>query len=133
VLERIEEGKGPLIPDFILEPVSSSDFWKILELKRPNEKIVRIFNDNRKGFNSKILEVVQQLREYRDYFENPVYRRRLSDIGITVFRPQLSVIIGRDYGQLTIEEIIKAKADFGNIEITTYEELIEKARQMIWL
>jgi len=130
-LQRDQE--GPLIPDFILEPVNPFDYWKVIDLKLPNDKITKIINDNRKGFNSKILDALHQLREYRDYFDNPVYRERMGDVGITAFKPELSVIVGRDYGNLTMEDVIKARCDLKDLEIITYEELLERVKQSFWL
>lgn len=132
-LRRDEEGKGSLIPDFMLEPVNPFDFWKVVDLKLPNDKIVKIINDNRKGFSSKVLDAIHQLREYRDYFDNHVYRERMGELGITAFKPEVSVIIGRDYGSLTIEDVIKARSDLSGLEVITYTELLERAKRMAWL
>ena len=132
-LARDDEGAGPLVPDFILEPINASDFWKIVELKLPDDKITRIINDNQKGFSAKILHVLQQLRNYRDYFDNPKYRQRMQDIGIYAFKPEVSVIVGKDYGRFSIDEIIRARADFTGLEVITYAELLERARAMCWL
>lgn len=132
-LRRDDEGKGILVPDFILEPVNPTDFWKIIDLKLPNQKIVRTINDNRKGFSAKIQEVIYQLREYRDYFDNPVYRSRMETIGITAFKPEVTVIIGRDYGEFSREEVLKAKLDYKGVEILTYTELLKRVKEMKWL
>ena len=88
-----DEGHGPLIPDFILEPVNQNDFWKIIDLKIPNIDITKSLI-NREGFNSQIMNVLNQLKKYKNYFDNPVYRRRLSEIGINAYKPAVSVIIG---------------------------------------
>jgi len=132
-LHREEEGKGPLIPDFMLEPVNPFDFWKIVDLKLPDEKIVKIINDNRKGFSGKILDALHQLREYRDYFDNSQYRERMGEIGIKAFKPEISVIIGRDYCSLSIEDMIKARCDLEGLNVITYTELLEQAKRMAWL
>jgi hypothetical protein len=132
-LARGDDSLGPLIPDFLLEPINASDFWKIVELKLPTDRIIRVINDNRKGFSAKILQAAQQLRVYKDYFDNPVYRQRMKDIGVEAFKPELSVIIGKDYGGLSIDEIIRTRADFSNLEVMTYTDLLERARAMSWL
>jgi hypothetical protein len=133
-LKREAEGKGDLVPDILLEPVSTSDYWKILDLKRPDVNIARSPGTNRAGFNSRILEALHQLREYREYFENPLYRRQLSDLGITAYKPEISVVIGRDYGGLSVEEVIKAKGDFGQLEVMTYSDLVNQLRNnMMWI
>lgn len=127
-LKRTLEGRGVLIPDVILEPVSPNDFWKIQDLKLPSLKITRSSGTDRQGFNSHVLSAMHQLREYRDYFDNPTYRQQLAELGITAYKPELSVLIGRDYGGLSTDQIIKAKGDFKDLEVMTYSELLSQIR-----
>ncbi|GAB5400646.1 MAG: hypothetical protein Aureis2KO_22310 [Aureisphaera sp.] len=123
--------KGDLIPDFILEPVNKNDFWKIVDLKLPDKRIVKE-RVNREGFNSQIMDALSQLRTYRNYFDNPEYRKLLQQQGIHAYKPELSVIIGQDYGNLSYEEVIEAKEPFKNynFEILTFTDLLEHAHNL---
>src|SRR5262249_46616902 len=129
----VREEKPDLVPDFILEPVSQTDFWKIVELKLPSARMVRRFSANRVTLSAAITEALAQLREYRDYFDDPTSRRQLRELGIHAFKPEICVIIGRDYGNLNVEETLSAKRDFGELEVVTYNELVERAKRMTWL
>lgn len=124
------DDQGPLIPDFILEPVSNYDFWKIVDLKLPDVGITSS-PLNREGFNSQIMKAINQLSKYRSYFDNPKYRKSLSNIGISAYKPTLSVIIGRDYGKLNSTQVIESKEPLNafNFEVVTFNELIEQSKQ----
>lgn len=125
------EDKKPLIPDFILEPILPHDLWKIVELKVPDVRIIKT-PKNRAGFNMEILNAVNQVKEYRNYFNNPVYRQRLKDIGIMAYKPSLSVIIGLDYRNLSNEEVIDTKELFApyGLEVMTFNDLLELAKKL---
>jgi hypothetical protein len=133
VLRREPGGEGDLIPDFILEPVNDSDFWKIVELKRPDETIIKRSNANRIGFSAQLQNALYQLRTYRDYFDNPINRTRMAAFGINAFKPQVSLVIGRDYGGLSAEDVITAKLDYKDLEVLTYSELLNRAKSLRWL
>ena len=57
----------------------------------------------------------------------------MANEGIKAFKPEISVIIGRDYGGLSFDEVIKAKCDFSSLEVITYIELLDRIKSMAWL
>ncbi len=128
-LRRDTTQEGDLIPDFILEPLSRHQFWKLLELKLPNETIVKGEGTNRPGFTAKIHNAHNQLRRYRDFFDDSANRQRAADLGIHAFKPEMSVVIGRNYGGMTLEEVLSARAAIPSLEVITYAELLKQARR----
>lgn len=129
ILKRDEDHS--LIPDFILEPVNQHDFWKIIELKLPQKNITKS-PKNRAGFNQQVCNAINQMKDYRNYFDNPVYRRNMENQGISAYKPMLSLIIGNDYGKLLPSQTIESKIMHAsnNIEIMTYSDLIDQVKQM---
>jgi hypothetical protein len=87
------EEAGPLIPDFLLlDPEVQRA--TIVDLKLPRARLVRR-QKNRDRFSSAVTEARAQLREYRDWFDQPGNRRQLRErVGMEVYRPHLAVIIG---------------------------------------
>lgn len=94
VLER-EPPLGPLIPDFVLEPLEPRGLADVLEIKRPGAKMF-VLKNNRIRYSAAVLEACAQLREYSEYFENQRNRELIHNrYGLLAFRPRLFVIIGR--------------------------------------
>lgn len=128
-LER-DEGKGDLIPDFLLQPITSS-FVDILDLKLPTEKLV-VGIENRKRLSQPVHDAVAQVREYRDYFENSTYRELLNQkYGITSYRPKAIIVIGRKPTEVTEEKMRQIASDIpDHLSIVTYDDLYEKMKMM---
>jgi hypothetical protein len=125
VLQRIE--KGSLIPDFALKPYNEGALCDLLELKLPSAKLVVGKNDRRR-LSAAVMEAVAQLGEYRDYFELPENRNAVEEAyGLRFFRPRMMVVIGKRSEYLDYE-LRKAEAHLPNLTITTYDDLIERAR-----
>jgi hypothetical protein len=66
VLARDQD--GPLIPDFMLEPVDRV-FAEVLDLKLPRVQVV-VGRKNRVRHSAQVTEALAQVREYRSYFED---------------------------------------------------------------
>lgn len=129
VLEREEE--GALIPDFLVQPINN-EFCDIVDLKLPSVPLV-VGKDNRKRFSSAISEAAAQLRTYRDYFDDRARREAVKKrYGITAYRPKLAVVIGRaaDVDPTLYRQI---QSDLQNIQVVTYDDLIEKAKNFMLL
>lgn len=125
VLQRQEA--GPLIPDFALKPHSENALCDLVELKRPSARLV-VGQSNRKRLSSGLLEACAQLREYRDYFELPGNRKAIEEIyGLRFFRPRMVVVIGKRADYLAYD-LRKAESDIPHLTITTYDDLLERAR-----
>jgi energy-coupling factor transporter ATP-binding protein EcfA2 len=129
ILERAED-EGNLIPDFILQPTDKT-FADIVDLKLPSEPII-VGRKDRLHFSAAVSEAIAQVREYRDYFEDPLRRKTvLQRYGLTSYRPSVSVIIGRRPSDLP-EEKLKQVADLipGYTHIVTYDQLFQKMNKI---
>jgi hypothetical protein len=128
-LER-DQGDGDLIPDFLLQPITSK-FVDVLDLKLPTEKLV-VGTENRKKLSQSVHDAVAQVREYRDYFENNNYRELISQkYGITSYRPKAIVVIGRKPIEITEEKMRQITSDLpSHLSIVTYDDLYEKMKTM---
>jgi hypothetical protein len=125
LLQRVNA--GPLIPDFVLRPHDPHALCDLLELKLPSARLV-VGNNNRKRLSAAASEACAQLREYRDYFEVLENRKAIEAVhNLRFFRPRLIVIIGRRNRYPAID-LRKAETDVPNLTITTYDDLIERAR-----
>jgi hypothetical protein len=125
LLQRVNA--GPLIPDFVLRPHNPHAFCDLLELKLPSARLV-VGNKNRKRLSAAVSEACAQLREYRDYFEVLENRKAIEAVhNLRFFRPRLIVIIGRRDRYSAID-LRRAETDMPNLAITTYDDLIERAR-----
>lgn len=103
----------------------------MLDLKLPSTQIV-VGRRNRERFSAAIAEASAQLRQYRDYFEDP-HRRDfvLKQYGITAYRPHLAVVVGR---KVEIEdEILYKQIQDGtsSVEVITYEDLLTRAKKFL--
>jgi Sigma-70, region 4/Domain of unknown function (DUF4263) len=125
VLQRPDA--GPLIPDFALKPPNEHALCDLLELKLPSAKLL-VGQSNRKRLSAALLEACAQLREYRDYFESRANRQAIEKIyGLRFFRPRMMVIIGRR-SEYIADDLRKAEGDIPGLSITTYDDLLERAR-----
>lgn len=126
-------GTSDLRPDIIAEPFGDS--WAdIIELKLPIDPIVVKGKANRPRLHNAIADAVEQLREYRGYFENRELAERVEkQHGFRCFRPKLMVIIGRDPARFTPEQRRNALSSYPDIEFVTYDKLIRAARSRLLL
>lgn len=118
-----------LIPDFFAERVGTS-FADIIELKKPSEKLV-VGPTNRRGLASSITRALNQVRVYRNYFDD-ANRRRLfhRHYGFEAFRPVITVVIGRSSDYLNHMERIVIEDEYRNLELLTYDDILLRAKQL---
>jgi len=126
VLDR--EDKGPLIPDFFVEPAHGT-LWDILDIKRPTAKLWT-GTKNRERFSSNVYELVAQLREYGNYFDNPKHRSQIqARYGISCYKPRLVGIIG--CGAAVDDTALRdAQGDLSSVRIRTYDELLSEVKNI---
>ena len=126
-----QEGKD-LIPDFMLEPLSS-EFCDILELKMPHTQLARRpRNGNRIRFSAKVSEAIAQLIEYRRYFEDKENRAQFHrKYGLKAYYPSMILVIGRrqsfkdDIERQELKQLLPK-----DLHIWTYDDLLVKARRI---
>ena len=125
ILEREQE--GPLIPDFVLQPVDRS-LCDIIDLKLPTDSVI-IGGHNREGFSAAIHRAAAQLRRYRDYFDDSRHRDAvMKRYSLKLFRPRLAVIIGR---RPACDDLLYRQIESGvpDVDIITYDDLITRAKR----
>jgi len=129
----IREDDGSLIPDFMLQPLGS-DFADILDLKRPDAKVVTGRKDRRR-FAQSVHEAIAQVREYREYFEHSDHRRAVQErYGFTAYRPDALIVIGRQPEAVSEEEMKRIAGDIPSfVQIQTYDDVLRKMRQLVEL
>ena len=131
MLEREPEEAGNLIPDFFLQPLDSQ-YADILDLKLPTEKLV-VGSKDRLHFSAAVHNAIAQVREYRDYFEDPLNRKKVFEkYGLTSYRPSAAIIIGRTPEDITDEKIKQiAESNPSYLKIITYDQLFLQMKQML--
>jgi hypothetical protein len=131
VLER--DHGDTLIPDFFLQPLNS-ELADVLDLKTPSANIL-VQQKNRLHLGHSVTEGIAQLREYRDYFEESKYRESIRNkYGITAYRPNTILVIGRSHTELS-EEKIKQLMDTNPsyVKVISYDDLHLKMKRMLEL
>lgn len=130
VLERLD-GQGKLIPDFFLQPADGK-FADIWDLKLPSAPVI-VGTKDRLHLSSAVCSALAQVREYRDYFENPQNRQKVADrYGLTSYRPNVAIVIGMNKFGLSEE---KQKQIFDAVpkdaKVLTYEELLTRMKRHV--
>jgi ferredoxin len=126
----LECDDGPLIPDFLLEPIEQNSLVDILELKLPTTRIY-VLHKNRIRFSSAVMEAVAQLREYQLFFDERENREKIQKkYGLLAYRPKMIVIIGRRGNIDPISEK-KIQSDFPQLILRTYDEVLLRAKNRL--
>lgn len=118
------EEKKDIRPDFfILHPNGYAD---IVEFKLPTiNKSFIVGSDNRESFSSFLNSYISQTRVYSTYFDDPSNRIWFEEqYGFKVYKPRRWLVVGRrnDFDLEIWKEIV---SDYNNIEIITYDDLID--------
>lgn len=119
-------------PDFFIEkPNGYSD---IVEFKLPELKSKSIVGKvNRETFSAEINSYISQTRVYREYFEDPNNRNWIKDnYNITIRYPRRTLVIGRRW-DFTNEEWKKIIEDYTDIDIITYDDLIDGVMSQFYM
>jgi len=115
-------GNDDLIPDFILKR-TTDDYYDILDIKLPDKTLI-VGQKNRRKYSSEVESAIAQVREYREYFNDPSNRQYIEDkYGIAVLKPNIIVLIGKD---IYPEERLKVNEIYSSeIEIFTYDQMVK--------
>ena len=128
VLER-DGGSGPLIPDFVLEPVEQSGLVDLLELKLPTASLF-VLKKSRMRFSAAVVEACAQLREYSAFFDESRNRAAvLQKYGLTTYRPRLFLVIGRRPKVDAIESRRVEEDLPRQLVIRTYDDLLDRMKR----
>jgi hypothetical protein len=123
-----------LVPDFVIKPivaVQRDSNWEILDLKHPQAKLLA-GPSNHKRFSQDVMKAINQVKDYRDHFENPAHATAIADLlGHPLRHPRLGVLIGRMPVDEEIEPFENAQAREAGVRIVTYDEILETQKQLI--
>jgi len=126
-----EKPKTKFFCDFVLRPIvmpSRSRRWKLLELKRPNDRLVSGRREHPR-FSSTLSQAISQLRDYsRRLQEHPEQVR--SKLGQAIQNPRLAVLLGfaRNEDPDKVDLLSQREPD---VDIITYDEIAEhQARRL---
>lgn len=118
------ETKDAIKPDFFI--VQPNGYANIVEFKLPDIKSSSITGkENRETFSAEINSYISQTRTYKTYFDDPNNRKWVEEnYGFKVHHPRRILVMGRRWNFKNYEwkEIL---ADYKDIEIMTYEDLID--------
>lgn len=126
-------GGGVLIPDFILRPIVAQkrdSTWEILDLKRPQERILS-GRGQRARLSSKVIAAIRQLRDYKEHFNDPANAGAIATrLGHRLRHPRLGVLIGRS-ANLDLEALEREQEHQIGIRIVTYDQILERQQAQI--
>jgi hypothetical protein len=116
-----------LIPDFFLH--GATDRLDICDIKLPSVKISAGIL-NRRRFSAAVFEGVAQLRNYRNYFDDPKRREGFfQKYGLACYKPSLYLVIGRSKDFNSYIERRDCELDFSDVEVLTYDDLLKTAKE----
>jgi len=126
------EDEGHLIPDFVLvDPELQKSM--ILDLKLPSRQVI-VGTKDRRRISAAVLEAKAQLLRYRDWFDDRHNRARVKEqFGMEIYRPRIGVIIGRRTEFTSEFERQQIAADNQDIELVTYDDVLDFARRRIMI
>ncbi|HKC62526.1 MAG TPA: Shedu anti-phage system protein SduA domain-containing protein, partial [Pyrinomonadaceae bacterium] len=77
----------------------------------------------------KVSLALNQLREYRDFFEDKENRKIFhKKYGVNAYRPKIVVIIGRSQDFYNEIERKRIADEYSHLEVITYDEILNRAR-----
>jgi hypothetical protein len=129
VILPLDQGRY-LKPDVVVEPVSGG--WSdIVDLKLPNERIF-VGAGDRPRLSQAIAEAASQLRQYARWFDDRKVAKAVEDkYGFRCFKPRQVVIIGRDPREFSEAQREAARSAYPDLEIVTYDKLLDAARSRL--
>lgn len=117
-------------PDFVNKPYNYAlRFPEIFEIKRQSQKLFTRDNDR---FLSKTKKSFEQVKRYKEYFEsdNPLHQQYIKQhLGQIYSSYEYTLLMGSKNEKEDYEDLIeklKQDFDFQDINLVTYEELLEK-------
>lgn len=114
-----------LKPDFFLQR-RDVPLWDIAELKLPLEKLVRGI-PARRGLAAAVRSGMDQLRTYREYFNDSVLAARFrGEFGLDIYHPRLTLVIGRDVSFGSYYE--RQRLSPPEVRLLTYDDLVRMAK-----
>lgn len=118
-----DANRAAIRPDFFV--VKQDNFADIVEFKLPDIGKSVVGTENRETFSAKINSYISQVRTYIEYFEENAHREWIKNKYMFNIRyPKGYIVLGRDK-DFDIEETKKIIANINNIDMITYDNIIE--------
>jgi cold shock CspA family protein len=135
VVLPISSRRQRLIPDFILRPIAGmSHEPEIVELKLPQQPVVKLHGADHAGLYAPVHEAVDQLRSYARSFDDGFTRQEVERrLGFTAHRPRLALIVGRASGLPDGRLSAQAMERIAPVEFRTYDDLLLQFRRRVGL
>lgn len=125
----LDDSGDELIPDFFAQRFDTG-LADIIELKKPSARIIA-GKKRRRGFSAAMTQALNQVREYRNYFDDAANRRAFhADFGFDAFRPTICVVIGRSSDFVNSVERIEIEDEYKNLKLMTYDDIVRRAKRM---
>jgi hypothetical protein len=122
-----------LIPDFLMKPIVAfqrDSNWEVLDLKLPQARLLA-GPSNHKRFSQDVMKAINQVKDYKDYFENPSNADAVAAaLGHPLKHPKLGVLIGRLPPGADVEALETAQAREPGVRVVTYDEILEIQKQL---
>jgi hypothetical protein len=104
--------------------------WKMLELKKPQHKIL-VGKAARRRLSAEVYKAIRQLRDYGSYLQNPENSAFVRNkLGHSLRRPKLGVLIGR-LRKAEVQDLEEQQVYESDVEITTYDEILEQQSALV--
>src|SRR5258708_281786 len=126
-IQLTADEENVLIPDFFLYGATNS--LNVCDIKLPSVKMT-VGSRSRRRFSAAVFEGVAQLRNYRNYFDDPAKCKEFFETyGLTCYKPSLYLVIGRSKDFNSFIERRDCELDFSDVEILTYDDLLNSAEE----
>ncbi|STX50763.1 Uncharacterised protein [Legionella busanensis] len=123
--------KENLKPDFFI--IHPNGYADIVDFKLPKIDKVIVGTVNRRSFSAKLNQYIAQMREYANFFNEECNRVWFEkEYGFKVKNPRKYLIIGRR-NNFSNDEWREILADYQNIEIFTYDDLIDSVTSQFYM
>ena len=118
------QDKDSIRPDFFV--VQPNGYADIVEFKLPKLKSNSLVGkSNRETFSSEISSYISQTRVYAAFFDDPNNRQWFENkYGFKVYKPRRYLVAGRR-SDFKSEEWREIKADYQNLEVMSYDDLVD--------
>lgn len=125
------ENRADLKPDFF--SVKANGMAEIIEFKLPRLKGRPVTGkENRETFSAEMNAYIAQTRVYSRYFDDSANRKWFKNkYGFDVYRPRRYIVTGRR-SDFSSDEWWKIKADYPDIEIYTYDDLVDTVISLLY-